>query len=67
MITYHCDGCGEARGAVIAKVASVPEYTPPVIYSQGARAKLVYLVEAKPDDVSSVLRPGLPIEVEPLS
>ena len=26
-----------------------PEYTPPVIYSQGARAKLVYLVEAKPD------------------
>ena len=38
----------------------MPEYTPPVIYSQGARAKLVYLVEAKPDDIDSALRPGLP-------
>jgi HlyD family secretion protein len=65
-IVYSCDGCGVARHAAITKVASVPEYTPPVIYSQGARAKLVYLVEAKPDDVSGILRPGLPVEVEPL-
>jgi len=63
-ITFHCDGCGEARTASISKVAATPEFTPPVIYSQGARAKLVYLVEAKPDQLDSKLRPGLPIEVE---
>ena len=65
-VTFHCDGCGEARTAAITKVAAVPEYTPPVIYSQGARAKLVFLVEARPDRIDRHLRSGLPIEVEPL-
>lgn len=65
-ITFTCDGCGEARTATISKVATAPEFTPPVIYSQEARAKLVYLVEAKPGRIDSSLRPGLPIEVETL-
>lgn len=65
-VTFLCDGCGAARTAVITRVATTPEYTPPVIYSQGARAKLVFLVEAKPDRQDALLRPGLPIEVEPL-
>ena len=65
-VTFHCDGCGEARSATVTRVAATPEYTPPVIYSQGARAKLVFLVEARPDRMDSALRPGLPIEVEPL-
>lgn len=64
-VTFHCDGCGEAMTATVTRTASQPEYTPPVIYSQGARAKLVYLVEARPDSVAR-LQPGLPIEVEPL-
>ncbi len=65
-IRFKCDGCDGFKSAVISHVASQPEYTPPVIYSETARAKLVYLVEAKPDAVDPQLRPGLPIEVEPL-
>lgn len=65
-ITFQCDGCSGAKSATITHVASLPEYTPPVIYSETARSKLVFLVEAKPEAQDSELRPGLPIEVEPL-
>jgi HlyD family secretion protein len=65
-IQFKCDGCEGLKSAVISHVASQPEYTPPVIYSESARAKLVYLVEAKPDQADPQLRPGLPIEVGPL-
>lgn len=65
-IQFRCDGCDGFKSAVISHVASQPEYTPPVIYSETARAKLVYLVEAKSDALDPQLRPGLPIEVEPL-
>ena len=65
-ISFRCDGCGDAKSAIITHVAASPEYTPPVIYSQAARAKLVYLVEARLAAADPTLRPGLPIEVEPL-
>ena len=65
-IQFKCDGCNGFKTAVISRVANQPEYTPPVIYSESARAKLVYLVEARPDAADPQLRPGLPIEVEPL-
>lgn len=65
-VHFTCDGCAEPMAATISHVASQPEYTPPVIYSETARAKLVYLVEAKPAAPDPRLRPGLPIEVEPL-
>jgi HlyD family secretion protein len=65
-IHFTCDGCGTTKTATITHVETAPEFTPPVIYSQGARAKLVFLVEAKPGAVDPLLRPGLPIEVEPL-
>jgi HlyD family secretion protein len=64
-IHFTCDGCGPELAATITHVETSPEFTPPVIYSQGARAKLVFLVEARPDAIDSLLRPGLPIEVEP--
>jgi HlyD family secretion protein len=66
VIHFTCDGCGDPREARITRVSATPEYTPPVIYSEQARAKLVYLVEAAPASPDSRLRPGLPIEVEPL-
>mgnify|MGYP006270173141 CR=1 FL=1 len=65
-VRFRCDGCDGVKTAVISHVASQPEYTPPVIYSETARAKLVYLVEAAPEAADPHLRPGLPIEVEPL-
>ncbi len=65
-ITFRCDGCGDPRTATITRTANQPEYTPPVIYSETARAKLVYRVEARPDRADASLRPGLPVSVEPL-
>jgi HlyD family secretion protein len=64
-IHFTCDGCGSRKTATITHVEATPEFTPPVIYSQGARAKLVFLVEARPDAIDPLMRPGLPIEVEP--
>lgn len=65
VVTFSCDGCTAGLTATITRTEATPEYTPPVIYSQGARAKLVYMVEAKPV-AAPELRPGLPVEVEPL-
>ncbi len=64
-VRFSCDACAPGLTATVTRTASEPEYTPPIIYSQGARAKLVFLVEARPNDPST-LWPGLPIEVEPL-
>jgi HlyD family secretion protein len=64
-ITFTCDGCGAARQARIAYIAPRAEFTPPVIYSEHARAKLVFLVEAALPPGERPLPPGLPIEVLP--
>ncbi|MEI6642580.1 MAG: HlyD family efflux transporter periplasmic adaptor subunit [Novosphingobium sp.] len=45
-VRFSCDGCGAARAATIRYIAPRAEYTPPVIYSEHARAKLVFMVEA---------------------
>ena len=45
-------------------ISTKPEYTPPVIYSNEQRAKLVFLVEAKPAPADAAkLRPGQPLSV----
>jgi len=62
-VTVRCDGCAQSIAAKIGFIAPQAEYTPPVIYSRENRAKLVFLVEARPDTLSSALRPGLPVEV----
>ena len=50
--------------ATVSYVANEPEYTPPVIYSNETRAKLVFLVEARPAAESAArLRPGQPVAV----
>jgi HlyD family secretion protein len=43
--------------ATVSYVSPDPEFTPPVIYSLENRQKLVYLVEARPDDAAP-LKPG---------
>lgn len=62
-VSYTCDGCGAARAAKISYIAPRAEFTPPVIYSQSARAKLVFLVEAMLPQSDQPLPPGLPVEV----
>jgi HlyD family secretion protein len=64
-VQLHCDGCGTAIAAQVSFIASGPEYTPPVIYSNAQRAKLVFLVEARPTQPEDAerLRPGQPLDV----
>ena len=58
----RADGRDAAIRAEISFIAGEAEFTPPVIYSAGARDKLVFLVEARlPADAA--LAPGLPVDV----
>ncbi|MDP1680619.1 MAG: HlyD family efflux transporter periplasmic adaptor subunit [Burkholderiales bacterium] len=62
-VQVTCDGCAKFTASV-SYVSSQAEYTPPVIYSNEARAKLVYLAEARlaPDDAAK-FHPGQPIDI----
>ena len=63
-VSLRCDGCEADVSARISFVSNEPEYTPPVIYSNETRAKLVFLVEARPSvESASRLRPGQPVAV----
>lgn len=65
-IAVACDGCAPNLTATISFIARAAEFTPPVIYSLTRREKLVFLVEAKPDDLTQPWHPGLPVDVRPL-
>jgi HlyD family secretion protein len=63
-LAISCDGCAPGLTASITFIAPQPEYTPPVIYSESNREKLVYLVEAHPPlDQAMQLKPGQPVDV----
>jgi HlyD family secretion protein len=63
-VSLHCDGCGADVAALVSYIASEPEYTPPVIYSNDTRDKLVFMVEARPaPDGAQRLRAGQPMAV----
>jgi HlyD family secretion protein len=63
-VSVSCDGCGAPLPARVTYVSVQPEYTPPVIYSRQERAKLVFMVEARPDpEVAERLKPGQPVDV----
>jgi len=65
-VVIHCDRCHRDITATISFVSPQAEYTPPVIYSEESRAKLVYLVEARPPPAQAALfNPGQPVTVEP--
>ncbi|MBP0606784.1 MULTISPECIES: HlyD family secretion protein [Burkholderia] len=63
-VAIHCDGCAADVPARITYVSSEAEYTPPVIYSNESRSKLVFMIEARPAAAdASKLRPGQPVAV----
>ena len=63
-IRVHCDGCAAEIPASITFISPQVEYTPPVIYSNESRAKLVFMIIAKPPaDRASSLHPGQPLRV----
>jgi HlyD family secretion protein len=63
-VTLACDGCGAPIAATVGRVATQPEFTPPVIYSNAQRSKLVFMVEAQPSAQDATrLKPGQPLDV----
>lgn len=61
-VQVACDGCPNGLTAKVSFIASSAEYTPPVIYSREERAKLVFLIEARPADPEK-FRVGQPVTV----
>lgn len=65
-VTVNCDGCPADLGATVSFVSPQAEFTPPVIYSNESRSKLVFMAEAKPDAAARAkLKPGQPVQVRP--
>lgn len=65
-VTVTCDGCPGPVAARVSFIAREAEYTPPVIYSETRRDKLVFRIEARPVDPegsSAMLHPGQPATV----
>jgi HlyD family secretion protein len=62
IVDVSCDGCESGLTAKVSFIARSAEYTPPVIYSQEERAKLVFLIEARPEHPDK-FRVGQPVTV----
>ena len=61
-VGVSCDGCEKGLTAKVSFIARSAEFTPPVIYSQEERAKLVFLIEARPEHPDK-FRVGQPVTV----
>jgi HlyD family secretion protein len=62
-VKISCDGCPPGLTAKINFIARDAEFTPPVIFSEEQRKKLVFLVEARPQEATAELTAGQPITV----
>ena len=59
------DGVTGAFAGNVTFISPQAEYTPPVIYSQESRGKLVFMIEIRFDPaVAAKLHPGQPVDVE---
>ncbi len=61
-IWLHWGGAARTVAATVTFIAPEAEFTPPVIYSETARDKLVFLIEARPRDLTG-LNVGQPLDV----
>jgi HlyD family secretion protein len=61
-VNVTCDGCEKGLTAKVSFMARSAEFTPPVIYSQDERTKLVFLIEARPEQPEK-FRVGQPVSV----
>lgn len=63
-VRVTCDGC-RPMTAEISFIAQKEEFTPPVVFSEDSRTKLVFKLEARmPGGMK--LNPGQPVQVRPL-
>ena len=63
-VRISCDGCQPVE-AQVSFIAAQQEFTPPVIFSNESREKLVFKLEARAQG-GLKLHPGQPVEVRPL-
>jgi len=63
-VNIKCDGCEHPVEATVSFIASQAEFTPPVIFSNSSREKLVYMIEAIPDQPNLSLHPGQPVDIQ---
>lgn len=64
-VRVACDGCADDLYGRIAFIAGRQEYTPPVIFSDKERAKLVFKVEARLEGAARAVPLGMPVSVTP--
>jgi HlyD family secretion protein len=63
-VAIQCDGCPAQIPATISYISREAEYTPPIIYSNETRSKLVFMIEARPSpEDAAKLNPGQPVSV----
>ena len=61
-IAINCDGCPQGLMARVNFVSAQAEFTPPIIYSLEERARLVFRIEATPEQPGD-LRVGQPVSI----
>jgi HlyD family secretion protein len=67
-VALVCDRCPADLAATVSFISPQAEFTPPVIYSEASRAKLVYMVEARPPrPQAALINPGQPVAVRPIA
>ena len=62
-VRLACSDCPENIAGTIRFISTEAEFTPPVIYSDQSKEKLVYMAEATPDENPEALHPGQPVTV----
>lgn len=69
-LTISADGLSQPLTAKLFHISQGAEFTPPVIYDQQTRQKLMFLLEARlpsaTENNASLLHPGLPVTVKVL-
>ena len=64
LVQVTVDGISGSISGKVSYISPKAEYTPPVLYNQGSREKLVFLVEMLFDQSAAVkLHPGQPVDV----
>jgi len=59
-LALSCSGCEQGLQATLSYMSANPQYTPPIIYSQDERNRLVFMAEARLG-VKTGLLPGQPV------
>lgn len=62
-LAVACDACPAEMTAIITSIAEDAEFTPPIIYSDNERARLVWRAEARFEGEAPP--PGTPLRLEP--